>query len=107
MAGGQVPPPYTRVSYTSLTRDWGLVIVNWVYLQLHPILTVLSDQWMGAACASSLYEGVSIYYYPSSLKKKDISVGSVGNVGKSEKSPENSPRKVFQNAYIAYTTYIG
>ena len=44
---------------------------------------------------------------PSSLKKKDISVGSVGNVGKSEKSPENSPRKVFQNAYIAYTTYIG
>ena len=62
---------------------------------------------MGAACASSLYEGVSIYYYPSSLKKKDISVGSVGNVGKSEKSPENSPRKVFQNAYIAYTTYIG
>ena len=28
----QVPPPYTRVSYTSLTCDWGLVIVNWVYL---------------------------------------------------------------------------
>ena len=44
---------------------------------------------------------------PSSLKKRDKSVGSVGNVGKSEKSPENSPRKVFQNAYIAYTTYIG
>ena len=104
---GASASPYTRVSYTSLTWDWGLVIVNWVYLQLHPILTVLSDQWMGAACASSLYEGVSIYYYPSSLKKKDISVGSVGNVGKSEKSPENSPRKVFQNAYIAYTTYIG
>ena len=37
---------------------------------------------------------------PSSLKKKD---NSVGNVGKSEKSPENSPRKVFQNAYITYT----
>ena len=31
---------------------------------------------------------------PSSLKKRDNSVGSVG---KSEKSPENSPRKVFQN----------
>ena len=37
---------------------------------------------------------------PSSLKKRENSVGSVGNVGKSEKSPENSPRKVFQNAYI-------
>ena len=45
--GGQVPPTYTLVSYTSLTPDWGLVIVNWVYLQLHPILTVLSDQWVG------------------------------------------------------------
>ena len=40
---------------------------------------------------------------PSSLKKID---NSVGNVGKSEKFPENFPRKVFQNAYIAYTTYI-
>ena len=38
---------------------------------------------------------------PSSLKKREK------NVGKSEKSPENSPRKVFQNAYITYTTYIG
>ena len=63
---------------------------------------------MGAACASSLYEGVVFYINnPSSLKKRDKSVGSVGNVGKSEKSPENFPRKVFQNAYIAYTTYIG
>ena len=63
---------------------------------------------MGAACASSLYEGVFLYIItPSSLKKRDKSVGNVGNVGKSEKSPENSPRKVFQNAYIAYTTYIG
>ena len=41
---------------------------------------------------------------PSSLKKRD---NNVGDVGKSEKSPENSTRKVFQNAYIAYTTYIG
>ena len=40
---------------------------------------------------------------PSSLKKRDNSVGSVG---KSEKSPENSPRKVFQNAYTDYITYI-
>ena len=63
---------------------------------------------MGAACASSLYEGVFLYIItPSSLKKRDKSVGNVGNVGKSEKSPEFSPRKVFQNAYIAYTTYIG
>ena len=42
---------------------------------------------------------------PSSLKKRDKSVGSVGNVGKSEKSPENFPRKVFQNAYTDYTGY--
>ena len=56
-----------------------------------------------------LIRGVALYIItPSSLKKKDnsvVSVGSVGSVGKSEKSPENSPRKVFQNAYIAYTTY--
>ena len=39
---------------------------------------------------------------PSSLKKSNNSVGSVG---KSEKSPENFPRKVFQNAYTDYTTY--
>ena len=44
---------------------------------------------------------------PSSLKKRDNSVGSVGSVGKSEKSPENSPRKVFQNAYTDYITDIG
>ena len=53
-----------------------------------------------------LIRGVALYIItPSSLKKKDNSVVSVGSVGKSEKSPENSPRKVFQNAYIAYTTY--
>ena len=47
------------------------------------------------------------YNIPSSLKKIDKSVGNVRNVGKSEKSSENFPRKVFQNAYISYTTYIG
>ena len=71
-------------------------------LGLYPILTVLSDQWLGAACASSLYEGCVLYIItPSSLKKRDNSVGSVGSVGKSEKSPENSPRKVSQNAYMS------
>jgi hypothetical protein len=55
-----------------------------------------------------LIRGSGLYINtPSSLKKRDKSVGNVGNVGKSEKSTENSPRKVFQNAYIAYTTYIG
>ena len=34
-----------------------------------------------------------------SFKKRDNSLGKVGNVGKSEKSVENSPRKIFQNAY--------
>ena len=34
---------------------------------------------------SAYTRGCPIYYYPSSLKKKDNSVGSVG---KSEKSPE-------------------
>ena len=40
---------------------------------------------------------------PSSLEKRDNSVGSVISLGKSEKSPENFPRKVFQNVYTAYT----
>ena len=56
----------------------------------------------GAACVSA-YTRVCVIYIPPSLKKRDNSVGSVGNVGKSEKSPENTFRKVFQNAY---TTYI-
>ena len=48
-----------------------------------------------------LIRGFALYIIiPSSLKKRDK---SVGNVGKSEKSPENSPRKVFQNAYTDYT----
>ena len=60
---------------------------------------------MCAVCVSSLYESVPyILKSPSSLKKIDNSVGNAGNVGKSEKSPENFPREVFQNAY---TTYIG
>jgi hypothetical protein len=51
-------------------------------------LTGLSDQWKGAACASCLYEGVPyMIITPSSLKKN---YNSVGSVGKSEKSPENS-----------------
>ena len=63
---------------------------------------------MGAACVSSLYEVVSYILLPLLVKEeREKSVGNVGNVGKFEKSPENSPRKVFQNAYIAYTTYIG
>ena len=48
-------------------------------------LTVLFI-WSGeTVCASCLYEGFVIYNYPSSLKKRENSVGSVG---KSEKSPE-------------------
>jgi len=36
-----------------------------------------------------LIRGVALYILtPSSLKKKDNSVGNVGNVGKSEKSPQ-------------------
>ena len=46
-----------------------------------------------------------IYWYPFSLEERDNNVGSAVNVGKFEKSPENFPRKVFQNAYINYTTY--
>ena len=52
-------------------------------------------------CIQLLRGGALYIITPSSLKKRDNSVG------KSEKSPENFPRKVFQNAYIAYTTYIG
>ena len=29
-----------------------------------PILTVLSDQWLGAACVSSLYEGLPYILLP-------------------------------------------
>ena len=51
-------------------------------------LTVLFI-WSGqTVCASCLYEGFVIYYYPPSLMKRKNSVGSVGSVGKSEKSPE-------------------
>ena len=54
------------------------------------------------------YTRVTLYTItPSSLKKRDNSAGNVGSVGKSEKSPENFPRKVFQNAYTDYTTYTG
>ena len=51
-------------------------------------LTVLHIQGGDNAYAFCLYEGLSIYYYPSSLKKRENSVGSVGSVGKSEKSPQ-------------------
>ena len=63
---------------------------------------------VGGCLCIQLIRGFALYIItPSSLKKRDKSVGNVGNVAKSEKSPENSPRKVFQNAYITYTTYIG
>jgi hypothetical protein len=51
----------------------------------------------GCLCIQ-LIRGAALYIItPSSLKKREK---NVGNVGKSEKSPENFPRKVFQNAYI-------
>jgi hypothetical protein len=52
-------------------------------------------------CIQLIREFALYIITPSSLKKREK------NVGKSEKSPENSSRKVFQNAYITYTTYIG
>ena len=59
----------------------------------------------GCRLCIQLTRGFALYIItPFSLKKREK---SVGNVGKSEKSPENSPRKVLQNAYITYTTYIG
>jgi hypothetical protein len=64
------------------------------------MLTVSAEQSAGTACGCYLNEeGVLCYYpflvkefvtIPFSLKKKDNSVGSVGCVGKSEKSPEIS-----------------
>ena len=45
---------------------------------------------------------VSLINIHFSLKKRDK---SVGNVGKSQKSPEISQYKVSQNAYTDYTTY--
>ena len=61
----------------------------------------------GRLCIQLTRGGILYIITPSSLQKRDKSVGNVGNVAKSEKSPENSPIKVFQNAYITYTTYIG
>ena len=52
-------------------------------------------------CIQLIREFALYIITPSSLKKREK------NVGKSEKSPENFSRKVFQNAYITYTTYIG
>ena len=50
--------------------------------------------------------GCPIHCYPFLVKEEGNSVGSVGSVGKSEKSPENFPRKVFQNAYTDYTDAV-
>ena len=63
---------------------------------------MLNSGWMRLILGGAFYN-----ITPSSFKKRDNSVGSVGNVGKSEKSPENTFRKVFQNAYTTYIPYIG
>ena len=56
----------------------------------------------GCRLSIQLIRGFALYIItPSSLKKREK------NVGKSEKSPENFSRKVFQNAHITYTNYIG
>ena len=52
-------------------------------------------------CIQLIREFALYIISPSSLKKREK------NVGKSEKSPENFSRKVFQNAYISHTNYIG
>jgi len=54
------------------------------------VLTVSAEQSVGAACGCYFNEEVALIYYPFSLKKRDNSVGSVGCVGKSQKSPEIS-----------------
>ena len=52
-------------------------------------LTVLHIRSGETVCASCLYEGFVTYIItPSSLKKRENSVGSLGSVGKSEKPPE-------------------
>ena len=45
--------------------------------------------------------------YGSFARSTQLDVSTATEQCKSEKSPENFPRKVFQNAYIAYTSYIG
>jgi hypothetical protein len=52
-------------------------------------------------CIQLIREFALYIITPSSLTKREK------NVGKSEKSPENFSRKVFQKAYITYTNYIG
>ena len=54
------------------------------------MVTVSAEQSARTACRCYFNEGVALIYYPFSLKKKDNSVGSVGCVGKSQKSPEIS-----------------
>ena len=54
------------------------------------MLTVCTKQSVGTTCGCYLNEEVFLITIPFSLKKKDNSVGSVGCVGKSEKSPEIS-----------------
>ncbi len=58
---------------------------------------------MGGCCLCiQLTRGGNFITTPSSLNKSDKNVGNEGCIGKSETSSENSPRKVFQNAYIGY-----
>jgi hypothetical protein len=54
------------------------------------VFTVTAEQSVGTACRCYSNEEVALIYYPFSLKKRDKSVGSVGCVGKSQKSPEIS-----------------
>ena len=68
----------TAISFTSLTQDWNLVIVE---------LTILIMQGEDASCVSTRYGGLLVFLF---LVEEENNVGNVGNVAQSEKSPQNS-----------------
>ena len=73
---GRVPPHPYGVSYIGPTRDWVLGIVK---------LTVLIMQWDRASCASTRLGALLVFLF---LVEEENSVGNVGNVAQSEKSPQ-------------------
>ena len=77
-----------RVSTSIAVLDGFICPVGWVCLCIKPV--------RGAE--------LGILYTPCSSKTNKNSLADVGNVGKSEQSPEVPCRKVFQNALIAYTS---
>ena len=83
------PPPRDAVYEPDLrlvagVRKLAVCGCEWLCLQL------LLSRVRGLGVDATSTRELPLIYYPFSLKKRDKSVGSVGCVGKSQKSPEIS-----------------